>query len=233
MQLMPSLSASARFTPSVGAEARINLVMWQGKRVIQKIRVPKSYRNQDLDLWLRRKRTREEVELLHQAKLAQVDCPHVFFADPNRTEIFLEYIQGQLLRDLEVDKAMLRDGISGSHRINCFELLGMYAARLHKAKIIHGDLTTKNVILSQQVGKQRFVLIDFGLSFVSERVEDQAADLHLLKQAIKSSNDPAQSKSALRSVMRGYAEEAGNRKEEKIHSQMLEIEKRGRYARVD
>ena len=51
---------------------------------------------------------------------------------------------------------------------------------------MHGDLTTKNAIIHGD----RLVLIDFGLSFISDRLEDRGEDIHLLKQAIKSSCNP-------------------------------------------
>jgi len=53
---------------------------------------------------------------------------------------------------------------------------------LHDANIIHGDLTTSNMILKD--GK--LFLIDFGLGFYSDKVEHKAVDLFLLKQALES-----------------------------------------------
>jgi len=54
------------------------------------------------------------------------------------------------------------------------------------------DLTTSNIILAN--GEQRMAndkrqtkvfLIDFGLSFVSTKIEDKAVDIHLIKQALE------------------------------------------------
>src|SRR5487761_522095 len=83
---------SAEFVPIIGAEARIDIIDWHGKRAVCKARIPKTYRNEKLDHWLRTKRTREEAEILHRAKLLGVDCPALYFADPEKTELVMEYV---------------------------------------------------------------------------------------------------------------------------------------------
>lgn len=206
------------FETRQGAEARIELVTWHGKPAIRKIRIPKSYRSEILDKKLRAARTKEETELLHRAKLARVEAPEVYFADPESSEIIMEFIRGTLLKDIE-EKKLAREIYSN---------LGAFAARLHSKGIIHGDLTTKNVIRSGS----RTVLIDFGLAFISDRLEDRAEDLHLLKQAIRST-DAAHSMFYFDCVMAGYEMEAGRKETVRIKKQILEIERRGRYARVD
>ncbi|MGI0092356.1 MAG: KEOPS complex kinase/ATPase Bud32 [Nitrososphaerales archaeon] len=214
------------FETRLGAEARIELTSWNGTPAIRKLRIPKSYRNQELDKILRTRRTKEEVELLHGAKLARVDCPEVYFADPMKSEIIMEYVRGDLL-------VAMRDEDGKEQRRKKRETLtrlGIFASRLHANGIIHGDLTTKNVIIAQD----RIVVIDFGLSFMSVRIEDKAEDMHLLKQAIKSSSSSRGSANRdYEHVMKGYAKETGNKNTEVIRKQISEIERRGRYARVD
>jgi TP53 regulating kinase and related kinases len=205
------------FSLTIGAEARIELVDWFGRKAIRKIRVPKLYREPELDKILRLRRTKEEVEILHAAKLAGVDTPEVFFADPLTSEIIMEYVEGKLLKDV------------GTGELPLFARLGEYAAKLHGKGIVHGDLTTKNVIVSGR----RLVLIDFGLSFVSDRIEDRAEDLHLLKQALRSSNRSPVASREYNQVLRGYASIAGKTICTTILKQIEEIELRGRYARVD
>ena len=206
------------FETRQGAEAMIELAEWNGKLAIRKKRIPKTYRSEALDKKLRSRRTKEETELLHAAKLVRVDVPEVFFADPKSSEILMEYVQGILLKDIH-ERKIARE---------IYKKLGIYAARLHSKGMIHGDLTTKNVIQS----KDRTVLIDFGLSFVSDRLEDRAEDLHLLKQAIRSSGSNL-SASYFDNVLTGYQKEAGIEQTLKVKKKILEIERRGRYARVD
>ena len=209
------------FTPVLGAEAQIELVDWYGKIAIRKMRIPKTYRTEVLDKQLRLRRTKEEVEILHASKLAGVECPNIFFADPESSEIIMEYVSGILLKDAT-------NGERNKNR-ETFRRLGGYAARLHAKGIIHGDLTTKNVILS----KERMVLIDFGLAFISDRIEDRAEDLHLLKQALKSSDSMKNAGDEFEDVMNGYESEAGEKTTSMVRRQMSKIERRGRYAQVD
>jgi TP53 regulating kinase and related kinases len=206
-----------QFSTKKGAEAKIELTDWFGTKAISKMRIPKAYRDPELDQMLRSRRTKEEVEILHAAKLAGVDTPEVYFADPRASEIIMEYVEGPLLKDIK------------DTELHLFRILGEYAARLHGKGIIHGDLTTKNVII---FGK-RLVLIDFGLSFISERIEDKAEDLHLLKQALKSSDLISVASKKFGNVLEGYQSISGKTVCERIVKQIGEIELRGRYARVD
>jgi TP53 regulating kinase and related kinases len=204
------------FTPVLGAEARIDLVEWYGKPAIRKYRIPKSYRLEQLDRLLRSRRTKEEVEILYASKIAGVNCPTVFFADPVSSEIIMEYIQGPLLN-------------ISKNRNSIFAQIGRFAAMLHSKGIIHGDLTTKNVIISGE----KPVLIDFGLSFFSDRIEDRAEDLHLLKQALKSTGPLKKAKSEFEAALKGYEEISGSKMVKTIRLQIAKIELRGRYAQVD
>jgi len=215
------LSSSSEFVPVLGAEARIDLVDWYGKIAIRKTRIPKKYRLESLDKQLRERRTKEEVEILYASKLAGVDCPKVYFADPESSEIIMEYVDGVLLKDLK--------NVRHSQKSKTFQKLGFYAAKLHAKGIIHGDLTTKNVILT----KEGMVLIDFGLAFISDRIEDKAEDLHLLKQALKSSDSMRRAGAEFEDVMKGYESEAGEKTTETVRKQISKIERRGRYAQVD
>lgn len=225
------ITGSTSRTIKIGAEARIDLIDWQGQRAISKTRIPKTYRNGTLDQRLRTRRTKEETEILLLAKLARVDCPKVFFVDPKKSEIVMEYIDGELLKDVEAKYQTSNSRQIDANLSNSYITVGKYAARLHQSNIIHGDLTTKNVIIV--TGENRLVLIDFGLSFYSERIEDRAEDLHLLKQALMSTTSSRRAKTAFDLATRGYRIEAGQGRTRQILRKISEIEKRGRYARVD
>lgn len=206
------------FNPVIGAEARIDLVDWYGEPAVRKSRIPKLYRNNQLDVMLRRERTKEEVEILHAAKLAGVVCPAILFADPVESEIIMEYVPGILLRNVQEQEAK-----------RYFALAGCYAGMLHSHGIIHGDLTTKNMIVSGE----RLVFIDFGLAFFSDRIEDRAEDLHLLKQVLKSTDYSRTAAVKFETAMKSYEEVVGKRSSDDVRKQIREIELRGRYATVD
>jgi Kae1-associated kinase Bud32 len=205
------------FVPVLGAEARLEVVDWYGKAAVRKARIPKSYRIEQLDKILRARRTKQEVEILHASKLAGVDCPVVYFTDPLSSEIIMEFVSGTLLRNLEASSETI------------FQEVGKYTGKLHRAGIIHGDLTTKNMILSGE----RLVFIDFGLAFFSDRTEDQAEDLHLLKQVLKTENFQKKAVSKFEAALEGYTEILGEKQARLVKSQIAKIELRGRYAQVD
>ncbi len=208
---------SSIFSPVLGAEARLDAVDWYGKSAIRKARIPKSYRLEPLDAILRARRTREEVEILHSAKLAGVDCPEVYFADPYSCEIIMEFISGILLKNIRNKDESI------------FRTVGRYTGKLHVGGIIHGDLTTKNIIISED----RLVFIDFGLAFFSDRIEDAAEDLHLLKQVLKTEISQKKAMTNFGATLQGYAETVGEKRTVMVKSQIARIELRGRYAQVD
>jgi TP53 regulating kinase-like protein len=97
--------------------------------------------------------------------------------------------------------------------------------RLHKHGIIHGDLTTSNMILTPY-GK--VVFVDFGLSERSKEVESKGVDLHLMKRALQSTHYKF-AKECFEAVMKGYGKVVGDEEVEKVSEKIREIEKRGRY----
>ena len=195
-----------------GAEADIYMTEWAGRKAISKIRAPKSYRQVELDRSLRRQRTIHEANFMSAAKKAGVSSPFVYFVDAENAEIIMEYIEGRNLK-ATITLALCRR-------------IGAYAGLLHSANIIHGDLTTSNFITD---GK-RLVLIDFGLSYYSERNEDVATDIRLIKEVLASAHVGLEG--AFEAFVKGYAGVAGKKKTDKVLKNVREIEHRGRYARV-
>ncbi len=198
-----------------GAEADIYLIDWYGRKAVRKVRKSKNYRNKILDEEIRKKRTLHEAEMLSGAKRAGVTTPLMYFIDPKNTEIIMQYIKGNLVRDVLARNLKLSRSI------------GVYAAKLHKNSIVHGDLTTSNFILYDS----KLVLIDFGLSFYSERIEDKAVDIRLIKEILSSAHAPIFNK-AFDLFIKGYESVVGSSFTSKILKKVSEIEKRGRYARV-
>lgn len=199
-----------------GAEADIFLIDWYGEKAISKIRKAKSYRNALLDNEIRKKRTIHEANMLSAAKLARVITPFIFYVDPKRAEIIMEWIEGENVKNI-IDYELAGE-------------IGRYAARMHSRNIIHGDLTTSNFIFNKK--RKRLTVIDFGLSFYSERFEDKAVDVRLIKEIFMSAY--ADRYEALYSnFLLGYEEVSDNpHLTAKILNTVLEIEKRGRYARM-
>lgn len=187
-----------------GAEARI----YRNKEVIVKKRIVKKYRNPVLDCIIRKKRNRKEIKILEKLKNMSLNVPNLIsFSD---FEIEMEFIDGKKVRDCLTENLL-----------EITKQIGVFIAELHNNNIIHGDLTTSNMIYFNK----KVYFIDFGLSFTSLRVEDKAVDLHLLKQALESYHFKVWEK-AFSTILLNYQLKSTNY--EKIYERFLEVEKRGR-----
>jgi TP53 regulating kinase-like protein len=196
-----------------GAEADLYLAtfkdmygIWSQEKILIKKRIPKGYRNPHLDHELRSQRTLHEARLLHEAKSA-VHTPYLYEVNRKDCIIVMEYVDG-----VRAKEALTED--TAVH-------IGRSIARLHQQGIVHGDITTSNIIIK----KKDIYFIDFGLGEFSTEVEPQAVDLHLLKQTLKSTHYKSW-KRLWKRIVEGYShrEDAPV-----IISRIEEIEKRGRY----
>jgi len=187
----------------IGAEAEVKQIIFQGKKSISKTRLSKKYRNKILDDSIRIKRTKSEAKII-KLLFNKINVPQIFSVNEKKCEIIMEFISGKLLKEIIDDKKEL-----------CF-VAGQEIRRIHDAGIIHGDLTTSNIIYSNKL-----VFIDFGLGFFSKKVEDIATDLIVFKKTFNATHSSL--KNGWELVMSGY-----NPSKELI-DRMQKIEKRGRY----
>jgi len=201
-----------------GAEASLFLAEWHGRKVIFKTRLPKKYRQAKLDMEIRSYRTVHEPQLMHEAKKAGVPTPTIFLVDVKNAVIIMEFIEGKQVKQLlgsfaekEREKACVKIG----------ELIG----KLHMQGVIHGDLTTSNMILNPE-GK--IFLVDFGLGEKTMELEARGVDLHLMKRALQSTHYLF-AEECFEDVMKGYAAVLGEEYAKDVLDKIREIEKRGRY----
>ena len=195
---------------SRGAEA----ILYKKDSVIIKKRISKGYRIKILDEKLRKERTKREVRLLVEAKRNGVNVPKVIEKDLINFKIEMEYIEGDVLKDV-------LDKMDSSGLKNVSKEIGKSLSKLHNAGIIHGDLTTSNMVLRGD----KLYLIDFGLGRISTKIEDKAVDIHLLKSSLVSKHSRVW-KDAFDEIIKNY----NAKDKERILQRMKEIEKRGRYA---
>lgn len=191
-----------------GAEA---VIRKDGSSIV-KDRVSKGYRIREIDNALRRKRTRLEARLLREARRAGVMTPQV--SEEDDFSIKMGFVDGN----------RVKESVSAVNFKIISEKIGTAVASLHNYNIIHGDLTTSNMILKQ--GELYF--IDFGLGFTSARSEDKATDLHVLREAIEATHFSIAEKFWL-SVMNAYRKNYEG--SDKVIKALSKIEKRGRYSR--
>ncbi|MEM2963802.1 MAG: KEOPS complex kinase/ATPase Bud32 [Candidatus Anstonellales archaeon] len=180
-----------------GAEARVEKAKFLGKNVVVKDRFARKYRIKEIDRKARFERTKMEAKLLHKAKLAGVNAPVVYAVSENTiTESFIEGKRPEKITP------------------RLAEEFGRILAKLHANNIIHGDFTPANII---KRGKKLYV-IDFGLGFISNRIEDKADDVFAMLRAIKGFEEY---------FVKGYS---AYEKSRMVLKRVEEIRKRARYA---
>ncbi|MBN1328976.1 MAG: Kae1-associated serine/threonine protein kinase [Candidatus Heimdallarchaeota archaeon] len=199
-----------------GAESKLFRKDWLDLPALYKVRIPKTYRIKELDFQFRKQRTIHEARLLSKAKDVGVRVPIIYEIDIQNTTLVLEYLEGEILKTLlpKLDKNAC---FKISEKIGCF--IGI----LHKNGIIHGDLTTSNIISFQN----QIAFIDFGLGYISERLEDIGIDIYLLEKAIKSTHIELFDK-MWEAILLGYKRESPFG--EVIEAKIDEIISRGRYS---
>ena len=109
-----------------------------------------------------------------------VIVPKLLAVDESKYSIEMELIKGQKVKDYINDPAITPEVLKAT-----LKLIGQVVAQVHDSGIIHGDLTTSNMIMNEE-GK--LVLVDFGLSYFKESAEDRAVDLYVLERAFKSTH---------------------------------------------
>jgi len=201
-----------------GAEAHLYLAEWQGRKAIFKKRLPKKYRLPALDERIRTYRTVHEPRLMYEAKKAGVPTPTILFVDVKNALIVMEHVDGKQLKQL-------LNEVSNDERKRLCRRIGELVGRLHKYGLVHGDLTTSNMIYTCD-GKIFFV--DFGLGEKTRDVEAMGVDLHLMKRALQSTHYEF-AEECFRNVIEGYSKILDAETVKNVLDKVEEIEKRGRY----
>ena len=218
-----------------GAEAIISLKENQ----ITKNRIKKSYRIKELDDKIRKSRTKAEAKIINKL-INVIPVPKIIKTD-DRQEIIMEYIDGKKLSenleslDYKLISKIIADNIT----------------KMHDQGIIHGDLTTSNMIYVENYNSnkklnnkteaslkqssklninkdtdksEQVYFIDFGLGFHSQKIEDKAVDLHLLQQALEAKHFTIW-QVCFKIILDNYKPE----KSKDILQRIKVIESRGRY----
>ncbi len=200
-----------------GAEADLWLDPdWNGLMVLVKRRSQKKYRNPKLDSEIRRSRTVHEATIIHRAKEAGVPTPIIYQIDSTDTTIVMEFVEGARVRDVV-------DGLGVKERVRLFSDIGQMAGRLHRAGIIHGDMTTSNIIKTPT----RVVFIDFGLAEMSRETEKRGVDLNLMHRMLTSTHF-RHTEELFNAFKEGYRSTLGAEADTAL-KRMEDIARRGRY----
>ena len=195
-----------------GAEALLKKTEYLGMAAVLKERTPKKYRHPLLDEKIRRERTGLEARLINRAKKAGIRTPVIYSIDKKGTAILMEFIEGN----------RMKEALSKKNHSKFLKELGKEIAMLHNNSIIHGDLTTSNIIIHNK----KMVFVDFGLGYVSSKTEDKATDLLVFKKTFLATHFNITG--GWEELLKAYVSSAENGKE--IAATIPEIEAKTRYS---
>ena len=203
-----------------GAEAILEEGNWFDLDVIRKIRIAKTYRIAQLDNELRNSRTIIESRLLIAAKKFGVSTPYIYEIDQKNATIVMERIDGDIVKDV------LNSDLTDIKKIAIVKEIGQLVGKLHSGEIIHGDLTTSNILLRND----KITFIDFGLGKFSSAVEDHAVDVLLIKKCFTSTHTNKE-KEFFNAFQEGYKLTKGNANS--VLKRAIKVEARGRHLKED
>lgn len=190
-----------------GAEATIIL---QNNKISKK-RDIKNYRIEKINNKLIKSRTKKEIKIIKQLEKI-IPVPKILEESKNENEILMSYIPGEKLSE-KLDNL--------KSKLIIAKKIGENLSKMHNLGIIHGDLTTSNMIID----KKNLYFIDFGLSFYSNKTEDKATDLHLIKEALEAKHFKYHKK-LFEKILEGYKKAESYKK---ILERLNKVEIRGRY----
>lgn len=205
-----------------GAEAKIYSSTLISKPVIVKERFKKTYRHPVLDEKLTHRRTSQEVRSMARCRKAGISTPVVYFVDYTTHKIYMANVQNsETIKDV-INSKFGQDSDTDLDLLA--QKLGAMLGKMHAIDVIHGDLTTSNMLLR---AGQDIVLIDFGLSYISSLVEDKGVDLYVLEKALLSSHPNTEQ--FFQTVLQSYvmATESSEKAKE-VLTKLDEVRLRGR-----
>ncbi|MEE6510353.1 hypothetical protein FKM82_029993 [Ascaphus truei] len=206
-----------------GAEARLYRGRFLGRATVVKERFRKAYRHPALEERLSVRRAAQEVRSILRCRRAGIAAPAVFFVDYVSNCIYLEDIeQSTTVRDYILSTQQPVKDVSKLYSLA--EKIGHILAQMHDEDVIHGDLTTSNMLLRSPFEELNLVVIDFGLSFISALPEDKGVDLYVLEKAFLSTHPNTED--VFKALLRSYS--GTSKKSGPVIKKLDEVRLRGR-----
>jgi len=175
-----------------GAEAKIYTGTFLGQKSIVKERFSKKYRHPQLDERLTKERLKGEIRSLMRCKIANIRTPTIYFVDMNNGLFVMEYLDSATTCREYIDSLLKNSNFdeTRSKLTNLSMKIGQILGQMHKNNVIHGDLTTSNMMVQKETdnGGYKICLIDFGLGFAEGSPEDKGVDLYVLERALISTH---------------------------------------------
>ncbi len=203
-----------------GAESIVRLIKENNRYIIEKYRMPRTYRIKQIDEKLRKRRTKQEANILKKSEQYSLPAPRLIEVD--KYTIKMEYIDGIKKTSEEIDKADVKN-------------LGQILAQFHNKNIIHGDFTLANILFKYPLKDSNtnkpksdiknknhsIFVIDFGLGFFSNAIEHKAIDAFTMFRSL------GEEKGIL--FLKSYLEQVESNK--MIARRILKIRSRFRYGK--
>ncbi|KAJ0410328.1 hypothetical protein P43SY_002660 [Pythium insidiosum] len=207
---------------SQGAEARVYETDFCGRPCIVKERIKKAYRLPVLDAKLSHRRLVQEARCIMKCRKAGVITPCIYLIDEDHGRLYTEKIQGGSVKEF-LRVAYKKDPNYGDSALKLAYNIGAAIAKMHDADIVHGDLTTSNMMLSSH-DAVNVTIIDFGLANSQPLPEDKAVDLYVMERAFNSTH--INSEVLVDEVLRAY--KACSRRSDATFQKLAAVRLRGR-----
>ena len=217
-----------------GAEGRIYDTVFLTKPTIVKERLIKRYREPTLDRKINKHRLLLEARCMFRCIKSGILTPAVYMIDVDNLRLYIEKIEGITIKDLlrnmatvqikehvEVDQSSVDNIVYPNECLEWAKKIGVALGKMHDIDIVHGDLTTSNMMLNST---GNVVIIDFGLAGKSTNVEDKAVDLYVLERAFISTHPG--SEEIVKEILQNYV--ISSTKSKSIMQRLEQVRLRGR-----
>ena len=178
----------------LGAEAEVWRGTWMGQPAVRKQRRLRSWRHPDLDDRLGRRRMLAEARLMGRLYKSGLNIPVLYDCDIKEQQLVMSNVPGRPLIELLND-----DSIDDVTMMKHLQSAGYSIRMLHRQAIVHGDLSTNNIMITPS---GEAVLIDFGLAKIEFETELYGIDLHVLFEILGASHPHREN--AMEAVLQGY-----------------------------
>ncbi|XP_060652536.1 EKC/KEOPS complex subunit Tp53rkb [Drosophila nasuta] len=214
-----------------GAEGRLYLGDFKGESCLIKERFVKKYRHPELDTQITRQRMKAEVKASSRCLAAGILAPRILHSDLNTHKLYMEYFGNAQTAKKFIQDTVATESDEEKVKEKLLELcsrIGAIIGQMHANNIIHGDLTTSNILINQNpAAKNEYdvILIDFGLSHYNQGAEDKGVDLYVLERALLSTH--SEQKYIFEYILAEYRRNCG-KDEEVVIAKFDEVRARGR-----
>eukprot|EP00092_Neocalanus_flemingeri_P001149 GFUD01001224.1.p1 GENE.GFUD01001224.1~~GFUD01001224.1.p1 ORF type:complete len:226 (-),score=80.49 GFUD01001224.1:120-797(-) len=208
-----------------GAEAKLYTGTFLGEDVVVKERFSKKYRHPVLDTQLTKDRHKAEVRALLRCKQIGVCVPTMYLCDNITTTIIMQNIGNSITARDFINNMLEQNNKSELSKLAM--LIGETVAKMHCNGLIHGDITTSNILVKRADtdASINLVMIDFGLSFQEGVAEDKGVDLYVLERAFLSTHPNTED--IFGEILEAYKKKAGKQAGE-VFKKFEDIRLRGR-----